>query len=55
MEGLNFVRRLSAYHATVLTAKLHETSIAVAQEVKLYYQSISLTVWVYVLYSSQIS
>ncbi|XP_033917662.1 TOG array regulator of axonemal microtubules protein 1-like isoform X1 [Melopsittacus undulatus] len=34
MEGLNFVRCLSAYHATILTAKLHETSIAVAQEVK---------------------
>uniref|UniRef100_A0A8V5G2Q4 Uncharacterized protein n=1 Tax=Melopsittacus undulatus TaxID=13146 RepID=A0A8V5G2Q4_MELUD len=34
MEGLNFVRCLSAYHATILTAELHETSIAVAQEVK---------------------
>ncbi|KAM6134148.1 TOG array regulator of axonemal microtubules protein 1 [Phoenicopterus ruber ruber] len=34
IEGLNFVRCLSAYHATVLTAKLHETSLAVAQEVK---------------------
>ncbi|KFQ11266.1 Protein FAM179B, partial [Leptosomus discolor] len=34
IEGLNFVRSLSAYHATVLTAKLHETSLAVAQEVK---------------------
>lgn len=40
MDGLNFVRCLSAYHATILTAKLHETSIAVAQEVILYYQSI---------------
>ncbi|XP_065542720.1 TOG array regulator of axonemal microtubules protein 1 isoform X2 [Lathamus discolor] len=34
MEGLNFIRCLSAYHATILTAKLHETSMAVAQEVK---------------------
>ncbi|KFR17617.1 Protein FAM179B, partial [Opisthocomus hoazin] len=34
IEGLNCVRCLSAYHATVLTAKLHETSLAVAQEVK---------------------
>ncbi|XP_074005395.1 TOG array regulator of axonemal microtubules protein 1 [Numenius arquata] len=34
IEGLNFVRCLSAYHAAVLTAKLHETSLAVAQEVK---------------------
>ncbi|KAM6335385.1 TOG array regulator of axonemal microtubules protein 1 [Podargus strigoides] len=34
IEGLNFVRRLSAYHATVLTAELHEISLAVAQEVK---------------------
>ncbi|XP_072722013.1 TOG array regulator of axonemal microtubules protein 1 isoform X1 [Ciconia boyciana] len=34
IEGLNFVRCLSAYHATILTAKLHETSLAVAQEVK---------------------
>ncbi|XP_009913559.2 TOG array regulator of axonemal microtubules protein 1 isoform X1 [Haliaeetus albicilla] len=34
IEGLNFVRCLSAYHATVLIAKLHETSLAVAQEVK---------------------
>ncbi|XP_027523139.1 TOG array regulator of axonemal microtubules protein 1 [Corapipo altera] len=34
IEGLNFVRCLSAYHAPVLTAKLHETSLAVAQEVK---------------------
>ncbi|KFO76429.1 Protein FAM179B, partial [Cuculus canorus] len=34
IEGLNFVRCLSAYHATVLTGKLHETSLAVAQEVK---------------------
>ncbi|XP_009070563.1 PREDICTED: protein FAM179B-like, partial [Acanthisitta chloris] len=34
IEGLNSVRCLSAYHAPVLTAKLHETSLAVAQEVK---------------------
>uniref|UniRef100_A0A663DQQ4 TOG array regulator of axonemal microtubules 1 n=1 Tax=Aquila chrysaetos chrysaetos TaxID=223781 RepID=A0A663DQQ4_AQUCH len=34
IEGLNFVRCLSAYHATILIAKLHETSLAVAQEVK---------------------
>ncbi|XP_064007918.1 TOG array regulator of axonemal microtubules protein 1 isoform X2 [Pogoniulus pusillus] len=34
IEGLNFIRCLSAYHATILTAKLHETSLAVAQEVK---------------------
>ncbi|KFZ52967.1 Protein FAM179B, partial [Podiceps cristatus] len=34
IEGLNFVRCLSAYHATILTTKLHETSLAVAQEVK---------------------
>ncbi|XP_030340800.1 TOG array regulator of axonemal microtubules protein 1 isoform X2 [Strigops habroptila] len=34
MEGLNFIRRLSAYHATILTGKLHETNVAVAQEVK---------------------
>ncbi|XP_056349306.1 TOG array regulator of axonemal microtubules protein 1 [Oenanthe melanoleuca] len=34
IEGLNFVRCLSAYHAPVLTAKLHETTLAVAQEVK---------------------
>ncbi|KFO85135.1 Protein FAM179B, partial [Buceros rhinoceros silvestris] len=34
IEGLNSVRCLSAYHATVLSAKLHETSLAVAQEVK---------------------
>ncbi|KAM6444553.1 TOG array regulator of axonemal microtubules protein 1 [Rhynochetos jubatus] len=34
IEGLNFVRCLSAYHAAVMTAKLHETSLAVAQEVK---------------------
>lgn len=36
IEGLNFVRCLSAYHAAILTVKLHETSLAVAQEVKLY-------------------
>ncbi|KAM9148952.1 TOG array regulator of axonemal microtubules protein 1 [Pangshura tecta] len=34
IEGLNFVRCLSAYHADVLTGKLHETSLAVIQEVK---------------------
>ncbi|KAM4666885.1 TOG array regulator of axonemal microtubules protein 1-like [Amazona ochrocephala] len=34
IEGLNFIRRLSAHHGTILTAKLRETSIAVAQEVK---------------------
>ncbi|KAM6311302.1 LOW QUALITY PROTEIN: TOG array regulator of axonemal microtubules protein 1 [Aegotheles albertisi] len=34
IKGLNFIRCLSAYHATILTAKLHETSLAVAQEVK---------------------
>ncbi|XP_032917760.1 TOG array regulator of axonemal microtubules protein 1 [Catharus ustulatus] len=34
IEGLNFVRCLSAYHGPVLTAKLHETTLAVAQEVK---------------------
>uniref|UniRef100_A0A8B9NJK5 TOG array regulator of axonemal microtubules 1 n=1 Tax=Accipiter nisus TaxID=211598 RepID=A0A8B9NJK5_9AVES len=34
IEGLNFVRCLSAYHATILIVKLHETSLAVAQEVK---------------------
>uniref|UniRef100_A0A8C4UMB6 TOG array regulator of axonemal microtubules 1 n=1 Tax=Falco tinnunculus TaxID=100819 RepID=A0A8C4UMB6_FALTI len=34
IKGLNSVRCLSAYHATILTAKLHETSLAVAQEVK---------------------
>ncbi|XP_065492726.1 TOG array regulator of axonemal microtubules protein 1-like isoform X3 [Caloenas nicobarica] len=34
IEGLNFVRCLSAYHAPTLTAKLHETSLAVAEEVK---------------------
>ncbi|NXJ65199.1 TGRM1 protein, partial [Rostratula benghalensis] len=34
IEGLNSVRCLSAYHGAVLTAKLHETSLAVAQEVK---------------------
>uniref|UniRef100_A0A8B9D4C7 TOG array regulator of axonemal microtubules 1 n=1 Tax=Anser brachyrhynchus TaxID=132585 RepID=A0A8B9D4C7_9AVES len=34
IEGLNFVRCLSAYHAAILTVKLHETSLAVAQEVK---------------------
>ncbi|XP_019412149.1 PREDICTED: crescerin-1 isoform X1 [Crocodylus porosus] len=34
IEGLNFVRCLSAYHADVLTVKLHEMSLAVVQEVK---------------------
>nr|XP_056707056.1 TOG array regulator of axonemal microtubules protein 1 [Euleptes europaea] len=34
MEGLNTVRCLSAYHPDALTAKLHETSLAVIQEVK---------------------
>ncbi|XP_050811978.1 TOG array regulator of axonemal microtubules protein 1 [Gopherus flavomarginatus] len=34
IEGLNFVRCLSAYHNDVLTGKLHETSLAVVQEVK---------------------
>uniref|UniRef100_A0A452ITS8 TOG domain-containing protein n=1 Tax=Gopherus agassizii TaxID=38772 RepID=A0A452ITS8_9SAUR len=34
IEGLNFVRCLSAYHIDVLTGKLHETSLAVVQEVK---------------------
>ncbi|XP_039389641.1 TOG array regulator of axonemal microtubules protein 1 [Mauremys reevesii] len=34
IEGLNFVRCLSAYHADVLTGKLHETSLGVVQEVK---------------------
>lgn len=50
IEGLNFVRCLSAYHATVLIAKLHETSLAVAQEVKFYYQNISLTIYVYMYF-----
>ncbi|XP_074852240.1 TOG array regulator of axonemal microtubules protein 1 isoform X2 [Carettochelys insculpta] len=34
IEGLIFVRCLSAYHADVLTGKLHETTLAVVQEVK---------------------
>ncbi|XP_053235570.1 TOG array regulator of axonemal microtubules protein 1 [Podarcis raffonei] len=34
IEGLNWIRCLSAYHPDVLTAKLHETSLAVVQEVK---------------------
>ncbi|NXT27477.1 TGRM1 protein, partial [Syrrhaptes paradoxus] len=34
IQGLNFIRRLSANHATILAAKLHETSLAVAEEVK---------------------
>ncbi|KAJ6651282.1 hypothetical protein lerEdw1_021120, partial [Lerista edwardsae] len=32
IEGLNSVRCLSAYHPDALTAKLHETSLAVVQE-----------------------
>ncbi|XP_027700681.1 TOG array regulator of axonemal microtubules protein 1-like isoform X2 [Vombatus ursinus] len=34
IEGLNFIRCLSAFHSDVLTVKLHETSFAVVQEVK---------------------
>ncbi|XP_061468632.1 TOG array regulator of axonemal microtubules protein 1 isoform X2 [Rhineura floridana] len=34
IEGLNWIRCLSAYNPDVLTAKLHETSLAVVQEVK---------------------
>ncbi|XP_060117344.1 TOG array regulator of axonemal microtubules protein 1 [Heteronotia binoei] len=34
MEGLNAIRCLSAYHPDTLTAKLHETTLAVVQEVK---------------------
>ncbi|KAJ7345351.1 hypothetical protein JRQ81_001301 [Phrynocephalus forsythii] len=34
IEGLNSIRCLSAYHPEVLMAKLHETSLAVVQEVK---------------------
>ncbi|XP_065695620.2 TOG array regulator of axonemal microtubules protein 1 isoform X2 [Patagioenas fasciata] len=34
IEGLNLVRCLSAYHAPTLATKLHETSLAVAEEVK---------------------
>ncbi|XP_051477505.1 TOG array regulator of axonemal microtubules protein 1 isoform X2 [Apus apus] len=34
IQGLNSVRSLSASHAAVLTANLHETCLAVAQEVK---------------------
>nr|XP_033809260.1 TOG array regulator of axonemal microtubules protein 1 isoform X2 [Geotrypetes seraphini] len=34
IEGLNFIRCLSAYHSDVITAKLHETNLAVIQEVK---------------------
>ncbi|XP_056666751.1 TOG array regulator of axonemal microtubules protein 1 isoform X7 [Monodelphis domestica] len=34
IEGLNFIRCLSAFHSDVLTIKLHETSFAVVQEVK---------------------
>uniref|UniRef100_H2ZW64 TOG array regulator of axonemal microtubules 1 n=1 Tax=Latimeria chalumnae TaxID=7897 RepID=H2ZW64_LATCH len=33
IEGLNFVRSLSAYHSDVLTIKLHETVLAVIQEI----------------------
>lgn len=48
IEGLNFVRCLSAYHAPILTAKLHETTLAVAQEVKFSYQNIPLALCVYI-------
>ncbi|XP_042321877.1 TOG array regulator of axonemal microtubules protein 1 isoform X2 [Sceloporus undulatus] len=34
IEGLNSIRCLSAYHPDTLTAKLHETSLAVVQELK---------------------
>uniref|UniRef100_A0A803T9N3 TOG array regulator of axonemal microtubules 1 n=1 Tax=Anolis carolinensis TaxID=28377 RepID=A0A803T9N3_ANOCA len=34
IEGLNSIRCLSAYHPETLTAKLHEASLAVVQEVK---------------------
>ncbi|PKK20795.1 family with sequence similarity 179, member B [Columba livia] len=34
IEGLTVVRCLSAYHAPALAARLHETSLAVAEEVK---------------------
>lgn len=34
IEGLNSIRCLSAYHSDALTAKLHETSLAVVQEVR---------------------
>ncbi|XP_070604778.1 TOG array regulator of axonemal microtubules protein 1 isoform X2 [Erythrolamprus reginae] len=34
IEGLNSIRCLSAYHSDALTAKLHETCLAVVQEVK---------------------
>uniref|UniRef100_A0A8D0GG83 TOG array regulator of axonemal microtubules 1 n=1 Tax=Sphenodon punctatus TaxID=8508 RepID=A0A8D0GG83_SPHPU len=34
IEGLNFVRCLSAYHSDVLSLRLHETSLLVVQEVK---------------------
>ncbi|XP_043930209.1 TOG array regulator of axonemal microtubules protein 1 isoform X2 [Protopterus annectens] len=34
IEGLNFIRCLSAYHSAVLMTKLHETVLAVIQEVK---------------------
>lgn len=34
IEGLNYIRCLSAFHCDVLTAKLHDTSLAVVQEVK---------------------
>lgn len=48
IEGLNFVRCLSAYHAPILTAKLHETTLAVAQEVEFSYQNIPLALCVYI-------
>ncbi|KAL8168580.1 UNVERIFIED_CONTAM: hypothetical protein K2H54_004659, partial [Gekko kuhli] len=34
MEGLNAIRCLSAHHPDTLTVRLHETSLAVVQEVK---------------------
>ncbi|XP_066480524.1 TOG array regulator of axonemal microtubules protein 1 [Tiliqua scincoides] len=34
IEGLNSIRCLSAYHPDALSAKLHETTLAVVQEVK---------------------
>lgn len=36
IEGLTVVRCLSAYHAPALAARLHETSLAVAEEVTFY-------------------
>ncbi|XP_012638237.2 TOG array regulator of axonemal microtubules protein 1 isoform X2 [Microcebus murinus] len=34
IEGLNFIRCLAAFHSEILNTKLHETTIAVVQEVK---------------------